>query len=852
MNKFLFQRYFFIFLPAIIFAPFLISAQKSLLISDTSSTQTVIPGIEYKRSGWHNIFWGKHYRREWSTPVTVSRFYIDTAMGGLTPSKEGGGRQTKTLRLKNVKDKEYVLRSVDKDYGKAIPEIFHGTFIEDIAKDQTSTGYPFAAITITPMIEAAGVYHTTPKIIFVPRQPALKDFNEQYGNKLYLFEERADENQEDAPNFGNTKNAIGTEKLFEKIYGDNDHHVDQKAFARARLFDMFIGDWGRHPDNWRWAEFKDNKQTIYKPIPRDRDQAYTKFDGVWPWIAVNVIGGTHLESFDYKIHNVKNFNRPGWPLDRHFANELTQQEWIDIAKDLQNKLTDAVIENGIHQLPPPIFAISGEIIIAKLKSRRDQLDDYAKDYYLFLSHHVDLIGSNERELFEINRLNDNETQVNIYKITKENEVKSKPYFSRTFRAEETNEIRLYSLDKEDVFKITGDQEQGVKVRIIDPQGIDSFHVQPRGRTKTSIGKKFFFDTAHTKKMDFFILPALSPPEYHVFEDDPLGFTTRTGLRISANIRYIEQPWRKTEHFHQHLISANYGITRNVFNVGYVGRFGHAIFNWDLLLKARMDMPAAENYFGIGNETEILDESRRAYQIKSNRFFGGVGLDRTIGKYQSANISLLYQTVKIKEPAPHNISTISIIDPEVYSSKYFGGAEAVYTFKKTNNDITPTSGINFNFGVAYMENLQNSNSHFTKLVSSAAFYVPLGKSFSIAVRGGGGTVKGDADFYHLNKIGGFVNLRGYERERFYGKTSFYNNNELRWITNTKNYFFNGKIGLLAFYDQGRVWQPLETSTKWHTGYGGGLILVPFNRIALTGTYCISEEDKIVQLKAGLFF
>jgi len=46
--------------------------------------------------------------------------------------------------------------------------------------------------------------------------------------------------------------------------------------------------------------------------------------------------------------------------------------------------------------------------------------------------------------------------------------------------------------------------------------------------------------------------------------------------------------------------------------------------------------------------------------------------------------------------------------------------------------------------------------------------------------------------------------------------------------------------------------LRFQKKWHTGYGGGLILVPFNRIALTGTYCISEEDRIVQLKAGLFF
>jgi hemolysin activation/secretion protein len=125
-------------------------------------------------------------------------------------------------------------------------------------------------------------------------------------------------------------------------------------------------------------------------------------------------------------------------------------------------------------------------------------------------------------------------------------------------------------------------------------------------------------------------------------------------------------------------------------------------------------------------------------------------------------------------------------------------------------------------------------------------------FSIAVRGGGAAVTGEADYYHMARIGGFVNLRGYERERFYGKTSFYNNNELRWFIPTKNYFFNGKIGLMTFYDQGRVWQPLEVSNKWHSGYGGGLILVPFNLVALTATYGVSEEAKILQLKVGMFF
>jgi hypothetical protein len=29
---------------------------------------------------------------------------------------------------------------------------------------------------------------------------------------------------------------------------------DEDEYIKARLFDMLIGDWDRHYDQWRWAE----------------------------------------------------------------------------------------------------------------------------------------------------------------------------------------------------------------------------------------------------------------------------------------------------------------------------------------------------------------------------------------------------------------------------------------------------------------------------------------------------------------------------------------------------------------------------------------------------------------------
>jgi hypothetical protein len=42
-------------------------------------------------------------------------------------------------------------------------------------------------------------------------------------------------------------------------------------------------------------------------------------------------------------------------------------------------------------------------------------------------------------------------------------------------------------------------------------------------------------------------------------------------------------------------------------------------------------------------------------------------------------------------------------------------------------------------------------------------------------------------------------------------------------------------------------PGENSNTWHVGYGGGIILAPFNKILAEVTYGLSKEDKLVQLR-----
>jgi hypothetical protein len=507
-------------------------------------------------------------------------------------------------------------------------------------------------------------------------------------------------------------------------------------------------------------------------------------------------------------------------------------------------------------MPPELFAISGQTIIDKLKRRRDDLTKYAEKYYAYLARTVTVLGSEKTELIKVNVLSDMDVVVDVFKIDKEGKVIDTPYYSRRFQADQTKNIFIYGLDKRDLIELRGEKRNKIKIQVIDPQDKDSIYVTGKNYRIKDIefytGRKFEYDTIRDDKLNFSLVPVFTPYTYSAYNTDPMDLFGRTGIKVSAGLVYTPQPWRKKEYQVVHSLHALYGFLRTSFNVGYVGRFGRVVGKWDLLLKARMDDPAVENYFGAGNNTKVVNKEINFYRTLSQRYYGGIGLERNIGKRHHTEFALIYQSVQYKMAESKNIGIASYIDPSVFQRKRFAGLEAAYNFDYTNGSICPLRGFTFNVSGGFLRNLSDTGSTFAKIRSELSIYIPLSREFTWATRFGAATLFGHPDFYHLNRLGGNVELRGYDRERFYGKSIFYTNTELRWITNTRNYFFNGRAGLIGFYDIGRVWMPDEKSTLWHAGYGMGVVLIPFNKITLTGMYGLSTEGDNLFFRAELFF
>jgi len=863
INQTLYYRYLLVF--TFLFPGFFAFTQfKPGTNQDTSDYTITSASNQYDRKISYQRKWGTHYRKEWSTPVKFKIVKLDMLAGGLTPYESGGGRQSKSLRLKDKDGREYVLRSIDKSFGKALPEIYQGTFIESIINDQVTIGHPYAALTIPILADAAGVYHTNPEIIFIPEQPALDSFNKDFANQLYLFEQRPDENWETAANFGNSKNIIGTEKMFSELLGDNDHSVDQLAYVRARLFDFLIGDWGRHEDQWRWASFKKDDvqgtpsgEKNFKPVPRDRDQAYTMFDGKWLGFAISAADLHHLQSFEDHIKDIRTFNFTARNLDRRLANEPSLKQWIDIANDMHHALTDAVIERSIKQLPPEVYDISGKELIENLKSRRNQLVEYATTYYKFLAKDVDIVGSNKKELFLVSRINDNETVVKVYKMKIDKG--DMLFYERKFYTSETNEIRLYGMNDDDVFRLEGKTNKGILIRIIGGEGNDvledrSFVAGSKKLTQVYDTDKKGFQTSRETRLHISKDSLINTYEYKSFEYDKKGFGVSPGF-FSLTLGYSDtrHAWRKTPAGSEHSIKLKYSINRNAVYIDYRTTFYQLLGKWNAFVGAGAGVPNVVNFFGVGNETTFTKYDRKYFRLRSHDIYGKFGVNRSVGN-SNVEIASFYKTVGIQPDSNRYVTAFINDGGSKYDleRKHFIGVDLTYKYQNTDHPIIPSKGFKFSGSAAYTYNLNNSDRSFTRLTSDAAVYIPVVKFISLAIRAGGAANIGDAEFYQLNILGSEENLRGYHKYRFYGKQSFYNNNELRFMFNARNKIFNGKYGFVTFFDNGRVWQPGEISNTWHSGYGAGAFVSLFNKVILSGSYGISKEDKVASFYIGFYF
>ena len=830
-----------------------------------------------KKSKFYNWLWGDHYRNIYGTDISVPVVRLDTLNGGLNILRRGGGFQTRSIKVENNKGKIYAIRAVKKSAlqflqaaaftNVYIEEDLKDTYSEELVLDFYTSSHPFANLIIPDLSDAISLYHTNPKLIYIPKHSYINSFNEDHGNELYVIEEHPGDSFLDLESFGNPDAIESTEDVLKNILKDEKYEIDEASFIKARIFDMLIGDWDRHSDQWKWSRFNVSKdKVVYRPIPRDRDQAFSNFDGAMFDILKFIIPDVRkFQVYGESNKNIKWINVSGVKLDRALLQNSYKDEWIKQAKFIQENITDEVIDEAFSKLPAELQDETTIQIKEKLKVRRSNIIDLATRYYEHLINLIVITGTNKDDFIEITR-SDNETKISVSRIKKG--VIEKPYKNRIVSSSETDEIWVYALDHEDHILVNGIGKKPIYTRIIGGQNNDSYTIK-NGRGIKVYDYKSKPNTIVEKGSAVFKFQDIYNNNIYDYTKQItkvnsvipyIGFNPDDGIQLKVKNSYTIKGFKNNPFYRKFVVDAGYYFATQGLEVKFESMFTHTFGKWDFTTGFLFTNDNyTQNFFGFGNETHNPDDEfgMDYNRVRTEILKGNVGVLKK-GFYGSElAINLAIEKIEIESTDGRFITDYYSDNPE-FLIQDFGYLNLNIDYNYSSYDLitNPKKGLNVEFKTGLRSNIDDFEKTYAYVFPIIEFYNSLTQNKKLVLKTmaqGQFLIGNDFEFFQAAHLGADTGLRGYRKQRFSGNSSLAFGADLRFSFNKlKTNFFPIQLGVFGGYDLGRVWYKGESLGNWHDDIGGGFWLNILDSISTQLGLFASDESLQFTFGLGVVF
>jgi hypothetical protein len=822
--------------------------------SHLSARDTLLAvGPQYRTSGLFSFLLGKEYRSLWYTPITVPVLDLRTFAGGLRPVSKGGGQQTKSLRLDAPDGREFFFRSIDKDPSATLPLELRKTIAASVVKDQTSSAFPTAPLVVDHLLTTVHIPHSPERLVVLPAE-GLGEFQTAFAGLMGFLEDRIG-GKGPPGHWGGALEIIGTDSLVARTERSSNDRVDAGALLKARLFDVLIGDWDRHADQWVWARFSDSVPRRWIPIPRDRDQAFVKYDGVLLSIARQ--SSPQLTNFGDKYPYLPGATWNGRDLDRRYLAESDWSDWKAAADELKSELTDAAIDSAVKTLPPEHYNLRGPALAQALRSRRDHLEQLARGYNGLLAEQVDVHGTDGADRARITRGPKDELEVTL------RQGDAPPYYARRLTGGATKEVRLYLGAGDDSAVVAGSGSGGPRIRILADGGNDRLVDSSRGSSE-----KFYDDPgAPTKTLGD---PTgvdrrpYTPPPTKEHEPPPRDWGQRwtastlvsygpdIGLVVGGGRTFTTYGFHKDPYSTRHRFRAGFASGPKTFRVDYQGDFRRENSRTWLGILLRASGVDVISFHGFGNEVPA-PEDNEFYRVTQQAY--SVVPSVSFGLSDRASIQFApFLRYSSTDNRPDRF--LATLEP-LYGSGKFGEIGGALNLHLDTRDRPNAArhGVVLEMGGTVYPGVWDVDSTYGEIHAEARTYLTARAPFAptLALRVGGKQLWGAYPFFESAFIGGASTVRLGKVNRYAGDASAYGSVELRLSLARLQLILPSNLGVFGLVDAGRVFLAGETSDRWHAAAGGGLSLGFLER-AYTFSLAVAagEEHTSLYIQAGYGF
>lgn len=818
-------------------------APAALAAQETTATA----GPEYRAGSFKRWLLGRDYRDLWTAPVRVEVLDLGTFAGGLTPTEKGGGAQTLGLRFRGADGREYGFRSVNKDPGKNAPPDIKGTLVEEVLDDQVSSLVPAAPLFTDVVEDAAGILHPRRRLVVMPDDPRLGPFREEFAGVLGTIEERPDEGKTGDPVMARAA-AIESDapEFFKALRGSAAQRFDSRDYLRVRLVDLFMNDWDRHEDQYRWARFDAGGASTWRAIPTDRDYAMVDYDGFLPSLARSVVTNAIPFRATYR-GTLPGLLLTAQDLDRWLLADLPRATWDSVALDLRARLTDEVIDRALARLPAEYVRLEGAQLRTHLRSRRDLLPEVAAEFYGTMSREAEVNGKDAEDVAEVERLAGGGVEVVLRSAS------GAEYYRRRFVPEETREVRVFLHGGADRARVFGPgEEERIVVRVVGGDGVDEMRDETRSGRKTA-----FYDRDGRDATRIIPRPGTKVDLRPWTDPEFVRGGGRTPLRdwgLSSSLVSPKVGWRRhvgpvvgigpsrTRHGFRRFPFASsqdaallWAPLETRFAVEYDGDFRYVGSRDRLVVEAHASNMQATRFHGFGNQSPELDtEVARLWErqlLLEPTFFWGISRTTFVS---------VGGTVRWTDPETEAGTPASLLASPGTRSYGIAGPRVGLLVDARDSAGYPRRGFTLEATAGGYPLAWSDAESFAETRAVGTAYLSAGRRGpTLALRAGGERVWGDFPLQYAAFIGGGGSLRGHQSQRYAGDMAAFGSAELRQVLTRAELVTRGDLGVFALADAGRVWFDGDSDGGWHKAYGGGIFFHTLGR-TLSVSYAYGER------------
>lgn len=821
-------------------------------VNTSGATRALAAGPEYKAGPLHRWILGPGYRKLWTTPIKVEVLDLASFAGGLTPTKKGGGMQTKSLRFDAADGRRFRVRSVNKDPSPTLPPDLRDTFAEWVVQDQISTAHPAGPMVVDALVAAVGLLHVEKRFVVIPDDPRLGEFRKEFGGMLGIIEQDARIEPPVTPGFESVRKLIEGEEILKLVDASPADRVDARTFLKARLLDLLIGDWDRHIGQWDWAKVEGN--ALWQPYPTDRDQAFANFDGLL--LTLVRPSQRRFVDFDQNYPDIVGLTWNGRYVDRRFLSELDRPDFMKAAEELKAALTDAVIETAARRMPTEYFKISGALLVERLKERRDDLPQVAEKYFAMLADQPEVHGTAIAEVAEIERAGEDAVTVTLRAAEG-----GEPHFRRTYRDADTSEIRVFLKGGDDRAVVRGSGDP-IKVRVVGGPGADTLDDSAGGRAHfyDHEGQNRIVEGPGTEESDAAYVHPVDRRKNALRDwgraTIPLPWLTAggdMGVFLGLDIQRYQYGFRRHPHASHQIFRGGYSTALQGGLAEYQGEFTHTNSRKRKRLQLRVSDVDVVRFHGFGNETTFGPSE--FHKTQQRQFLASPSF--RIGFDDPVDLSF---GLVAKYTQPDLVPGTFLARTRPYGAEDFGqvGGGARLVIDRRNTPKAATRGALLLLGGNFYPQVWSVDENFGEAHGEMAGFLtaPIpGLRPTLAVRVGGKHLWGLYPYHEAAFVGGPDTVRGLRRQRYAGDASAFGQAELRLRLFDFKLLVPIDFGVFGLADAGRVFLEGEDSDDIHRAFGGGVsftFLRPEYTVSIAAAKSPEEKRARLYIKGGYGF